>query len=167
MHYMRQRRTGATTGRTRRTCSTDGCERFVAALGLCERHYRPGHRAKKRREYVALAEERRCVVCDAALDPTMRRGATLCSIVCKNRVQVLRRKYGLALDDYKALIAAQGDSCAICRGPSTSAWGSWHVDHDHATGEVRGLLCSSCNVGLGNFGDDPERLEAAARYLRR
>jgi hypothetical protein len=57
---------------------------------------------------------------------------------------------------------AQSDLCAIC---STSIAESVHVDHDHATGKVRALLCPPCNKGLGHFRDDPALLLAAATYL--
>lgn len=60
-----------------------------------------------------------------------------------------------------ALLEAEGGHCAICFQPATA------VDHDHHTGKVRGLLCKHCNVGLGMFADDPERLENAILYLSR
>lgn len=68
-----------------------------------------------------------------------------------------------------ALIAAQGGACAICREPLAPYFGKGtrtHVDHNHATGAVRGVLCHLCNQGLGKFRDDPARLERAAVYLR-
>lgn len=74
----------------------------------------------------------------------------------------LRRTFGLATAEYEALVRAQGGMCAICRQASVK-----HLDHDHATGAIRGGLCGPCNMGLGQFGDDPIRLIAAARYLQK
>jgi hypothetical protein len=75
------------------------------------------------------------------------------------------RRYGLTADDYDALLAAQGGVCAICGGPPSEKR-RHHIDHDHETGVVRGLLCSNCNTAMGRFGDDPERLMEALRYLQ-
>ena len=74
------------------------------------------------------------------------------------------RRYGITDEEYAAMLEAQGGACAICR---TDEWGSAgpNVDHDHATGEVRGLLCKPCNVGIGEMDDDPARLRAAAEYI--
>ena len=81
----------------------------------------------------------------------------------------LRRTYGISKADYDRQLIAQGGVCAICRQPETlrDARGpvALAVDHDHATGRVRGLLCKACNTGIGTFGDDPNRLRAAATYL--
>lgn len=72
-------------------------------------------------------------------------------------------RYGLTCDDYEAMLEAQGGVCAICGG--TDQRRRLNVDHDHATGEVRGLLCSGCNgARLGRLGDSIERAETRARY---
>jgi len=79
----------------------------------------------------------------------------------------LKKYYGIALDQYDAMLAAQDNACAICR--STDAmdrWGRFHVDHNHETGVVRGLLCGNCNTALGKMKDDPARLQAAITYLQ-
>ena len=73
----------------------------------------------------------------------------------------LKSTYGLTLEEWDAMLIRQLACCAICGRQSRDL----HVDHCHATGEIRGLLCNSCNNGLGRFADDPERLIAAARYL--
>lgn len=75
----------------------------------------------------------------------------------------LRIKYGLSAKDFDDLVAAQDNSCAICHGDWSDR--GPHVDHDHETGEIRGLLCHWCNLMLGNAKDDPERLRAAIQYL--
>lgn len=76
----------------------------------------------------------------------------------------IRAKYGIEPADYRAILEAQGHACAICKGqPSRTK--RLHIDHDHVTNHVRGLLCDSCNLALGKFRDDPELLRAAAAYL--
>ena len=76
----------------------------------------------------------------------------------------LRKDYGITLEEWQAKLAAQGGLCAVCKQPMTE---KINVDHDHATGEVRDLLCSGCNGGLGLFRDEPALLIAAEAYLRR
>jgi hypothetical protein len=76
------------------------------------------------------------------------------------------RRYGLSVDQFRALLRSQRSRCAICRTTKPGKR-TWHVDHDHASGRVRGLLCCNCNVMLGQGKDDPRRLEAGAKYLRR
>jgi hypothetical protein len=80
----------------------------------------------------------------------------------------LRAQFGIGVDEYDAILLAQGGGCAICgNGIGDGRGHRLHVDHCHGTGIVRGILCSGCNLGLGKFADDPERLERAAEYLRR
>jgi hypothetical protein len=86
------------------------------------------------------------------------------------RYHNLRSHYGLTSTDYDAMHAAQNGLCKICGKPETaSRLGTRRrlaVDHCHATGKVRFLLCAACNRGLACFRDDPNALEAAAKYLR-
>lgn len=81
---------------------------------------------------------------------------------------MLRRQYGLTLEQYQAMLAAQDGVCWICGAdPSTCRYEALVVDHDHKTGKVRGLLCNACNSGLGYFRDSISNLEAAMDYLER
>lgn len=77
-----------------------------------------------------------------------------------------RRKkiYKLSPESYSTLWRLQEGCCLICSRP-LSQGKLTHVDHDHKTGEVRGLLCGNCNQGLGNFRDNPQFLRSAADYL--
>jgi Recombination endonuclease VII len=72
----------------------------------------------------------------------------------------LTRRYGITAAEADFLLAQQGGLCAICRSAPAA-----HVDHDHATGNVRALLCFNCNGGLGQFRDDPGLLHLAAFYV--
>lgn len=75
----------------------------------------------------------------------------------------LRTKYRITKADYDAMLVRQGGVCALCKKTSDK---TLHVDHCHATGAVRGLLCGMCNVGLGCFKDDKTLLKRAISYLR-
>ena len=82
------------------------------------------------------------------------------------------QKLGLSFDAYEEMFEVQEGKCAICMKPETKRDGrsgeliKLAIDHDHDAGQVRRLLCSNCNTGLGLFKDNPELLETAAAYLR-
>lgn len=91
----------------------------------------------------------------------------------KNRIKkalyMKRFNYGISAHEYLGLLEAQGGVCAICGNPETKIHKGapilLSVDHNHETGEIRGLLCSACNMGLGSFRDDRDLLQKAADYL--
>ena len=81
------------------------------------------------------------------------------------------REHGLTLDEYHALVERQNFLCAVClEEPQVTYGGShdgFHIDHDHKTERVRGLLCDKCNVAIGMLRDSPEFARSAASYLER
>lgn len=81
----------------------------------------------------------------------------------QDRARRLVKKYGLTKADVAAMAHKQGHCCAICGSMPIKL----HIDHCHATGRVRALLCSSCNMGLGHLVDSPERLRAAALFVEK
>jgi hypothetical protein len=78
------------------------------------------------------------------------------------RAATLKYRYGLTPEQFAQMVEAQGGACAICRTPTDPL----SVDHCHATGRVRGLLCGNCNRMIGLGADDPEIMISAAAYLR-
>jgi len=79
----------------------------------------------------------------------------------------MRRNYGITLVDYDRMYEEQSGLCAICHLPQISNRNTrFCVDHNHTTGEVRGLLCDTCNRGIGLLKDDPRLLTKAADYIR-
>lgn len=75
------------------------------------------------------------------------------------------KAWDMPSEEFEERLASQNGQCAICSKHITGR--DIHRDHDHSTGEWRGLLCNNCNRGLGHFQDDPELLMAAAFYLAR
>ena len=78
------------------------------------------------------------------------------------RERHLVRKYGITLVEYNQMYRKQNGKCAICGKEQIN---SFDVDHNHKTGEVRGLLCTNCNRMIGHANDSPERLNKGAEYL--
>lgn len=83
-----------------------------------------------------------------------------------HRAAGLKKNFGITVEQYDKMAAAQDNACAICRGhnPSGKRLG---VDHDHSTGKIRELLCSRCNTALGQLRDQPGLCRLAAEYLER
>jgi hypothetical protein len=76
----------------------------------------------------------------------------------------LRRGFGITIEDYTALLSKQNGVCAICKKPPVIK--ALAVDHKHGTTLIRGLLCDTCNRGLGQFFDNPALLQQAAIYIQ-
>jgi len=110
--------------------------------------------AERRRRY-----QRQYVQSDAAREKRNARK--------RNRHFLL--EYGLTAEDIQRMEEEQGGRCRICnQPPDRGIFGQpprLHVDHDHETGKVRGLLCSGCNTGIGMLQEDPLRLLASIEYL--
>ncbi len=122
---------------------------------VCERKHRkiyleknPHIREKmnaRKREYYATPESRR-----------------------KQRGHYYKKRYGITLEKYGQMLKEQGGVCAICGERSNhKTQAHFHVDHDHVTGRVRGLLCIRCNTVIGNSREQTKILENAIKYLYR
>ena len=84
------------------------------------------------------------------------------------------RSFGMTLEEFDEMFKAHSGLCDICGAPAKQGVGPkgrerfrLDIDHDHTTGEVRGLLCNNCNRGLGHFKDNPELLRIAISYIER
>lgn len=120
------------------------------------------------RRYRPVIVARPCAYCGEMFMPK-HHDAEVCSRSCTNLLSPLKRR-GITPAEYRAMLDAQGHRCAICRceePPKSSVRrrDAWHIDHDHETGKVRGVLCPACNLMLGHARDNPSILEAAVRYL--
>jgi hypothetical protein len=179
-HYDRWRRNGDPTKvRGATECAEHGCRRMTVGQGWCSTHYSRYVKAPQGRERrLAAKTGRLCAHCGNQISPDRRSRALFCSVECKRRdfvesgaqrASVLRsyykRNYALTLEQAEDM---RRTGCAICaRTTGIGRFGQLHIDHDHVTGEVRGVLCHECNTGLGKFKDDPDLLAAAIKYLTR
>lgn len=147
-----------------------------ASAVVCSPACRHSRTRRLRNERRALARiGRKCDHCGGPIPDDRRNGSKFCSQICYRRADAKTRDttgymrqylYGVTPERFLQMRAEQGGRCAVCRSDEWRGKGnSPHVDHDHVSGAVRGLLCGNCNNGLGNFGDDPARLRAAAAYV--
>lgn len=114
--------------------------------------------------------QRHCAECHKAYMVEWRRekAVELNPIVeAVKRDRRIEKKYRVSPADLEAMLNKQDDACAICTTPfGDLPVDRYNVDHDHNTGQVRGLLCQRCNQALGMMEDDPVKLDRAAQYLR-
>lgn len=130
-----------------------------SACKACEsidakRRYDPAVNRKAARRWRAANPERSREIQRRWYEQNKERAAT------NARRRNARTKFGLSLEEYDAILARP---CAICGTEE----GKRCLDHDHGTGENRDALCDRCNLALGQFGDDPDRLRAAADYIEK
>jgi hypothetical protein len=115
-----------------------------------------------------------CESCGFIKTYNQKRGRPTCSIRAREknlgryqptlmREQRLRWKYGITQADYNSMVLDQKGKCLICSNDKCRLV----VDHDHETGEIRGLLCSQCNTALGLMYDKIENFASAIKYLAR
>jgi hypothetical protein len=83
----------------------------------------------------------------------------------ERKIQARIRRYGLSQVEFDSLLKKQGGRCAICKTEDWNGKGP-HIDHDHKTGKVRGVLCSNCNAAVGMVKDDLKIARGLAKYIR-
>lgn len=105
---------------------------------------------------------------DCPGEPSGKRSRCIPCFGKQNAKHARKYKYGISDDDLKSLWERQGGKCAICLAaiPVRGGRNGSHIDHDHKTGAVRGLLCHNCNRGLGGFRDTVEFLQKAIAYIQ-
>jgi hypothetical protein len=144
-------------------CGIEGCEIPRRYKLHCEKHYRQLKRGTK--PTLRNAGFVGCVI-DGCDGPRKHKG------MCRphwrelgnGRAENLKRRFKLTTGQYDEMALLQCGLCAIC-GEECATNRRLAVDHDHATGKIRGLLCQACNTSLGKFKDSPALLRRAANYL--
>jgi uncharacterized CHY-type Zn-finger protein len=146
----------------------------------CTAQYAREHRSPGVTWQKVEHDPRPCQNCGQQYVPKqLKVNSAYCSRACKDdgrknsgraRDTYLRRKYGIGIAEYEALLAKQGGGCALCGvRPEDLTAGRYrtylHVDHCHETGRVRGLLCPEHNLLLGRFGDSAEMFRRTLTYL--
>ena len=106
---------------------------------------------------------------DGKYGPVLQNRCKPCQRTETRRYAIVRA-YGITVEEYDAMLAAQGGVCAVCKRPERAVRGGkpllMPVDHDHRTGRARGIPCHACNRAIGLLGDDPDRIRALIRHLQ-
>lgn len=90
-----------------------------------------------------------------------------CSTTKRNSKKHNLKKFGISIEEYNQMFNEQEGKCAICDKHQSEEYRALNVDHNHTTGQIRGLLCNNCNTGLGRFFDNVDSLQKAIHYLER
>ncbi len=134
-------------------------------------------RLKKRAEFKATTTHKKCTKCHIIqpLSEYRKAGGSNIRSDCRTcvdkinkpyrRNRLLKKLYGISLEDYNNIVTAQNNLCAICGLSEPHDGASLAVDHNHSTGKIRELLCSHCNLLLGHSKDSVEVLQKAIQYL--
>lgn len=112
----------------------------------------------------------RCKKCDNDARKKYRNNQPERYSLVKRKIN-LKCRYNLTIEQYLEILKKQNDCCAICLNPYPRSTGNYEVsfvvDHNHATGKIRGLLCSKCNRGIGFLGDNLQNFERAYQYIKK
>lgn len=162
-----------------RICESDGCERPYYSKGLCTLHYQRSRDGKVRALCIEDACEKDSVAhgkCDTHYRKALRAGhynGKPCSVSeCSEQARVrgycqshyhINKKYDIDPEQYETMLKSQEGLCAICATGGMKLY----VDHNHDTGNVRGLLCRECNSGIGFLKDSIEVTLGAVEYLKK
>ena len=160
------------------TCHPD---RAHWALGLCASCYTiqrqkgwPNGKPKSvRRAFASCHKDKKhfargmCETCYSAWKRANRSGRQIANTTEWFRDRHFRSKFGITAAERDRLVAAHGGKCCLCGQPDGKGRGKvLHIDHCHQTGRIRGVLCGSCNQGIGLLRDDPALLARAIAYLQ-
>jgi hypothetical protein len=138
-------------------CLDKVCDRNSKSKGYCDKHYR--------RFIKTGTSELQKIVRSCSVDGCIRRH--MAKDLCSLHYEMSRNN--VVIDDSAAKIIEQHNGlCDICSS-SSPGFGRKRlcIDHDHATGVVRGMLCQKCNIVIGNFNDDIDLLQRAIKYLKK
>lgn len=148
----------------------------------CENEYRKNWRRNRysnsiplyERENLIKEDKNRCIRCNLVKPLSQFRKSSHVNTgylnTCKSclsisqRASVIVRLYGITINEYETLLQEQNNKCVVCHIDLLNT--KQCIDHDHTTGKVRGILCDSCNRGLGLLKDDPKILIRGARYIK-
>lgn len=122
-------------------------------------------KARERRQRIGRTFTTHCSRCKQPRQPDDQAHDNYCRDCWRDYIR--ERTHGVTKMQFEAMLAEQDGACAICKsdGLNGRTGRTLHIDHDHKTGRNRKLLCDNCNLGLGNFQDDPALLRNAADYL--
>lgn len=152
-----QRQEWLSKNKTEKPCARCGTTPRLAHMSYC----RPCHRSLGKESFERRGGKKIQTICVRCGESRDGSHPTYCA-KCWRYWQVMRN-YDLTTEQYDQMAAGMNGQCPLCL--SAPGVRGWHVDHCHITGKVRGLLCGSCNRGLGQLQDNPEILRRAADYL--